>query len=218
MAAAQGCRWIATAHHAGDQAETLLLRILRGTAPDGLAGMLPICAQGIWLKPLLSAMPRTVEAWARDHGVEWREDASNADRRFARNRLRHDFLPALEAAFNPRLLRTLGQLAEAERTDREWIESLVDEAAEEWIELDRDEARLAIDGWAALPEALARRLVRRALRHLGLGRSISRVHLERTLDFLRQGRAAGSDKRIELPSGVVLSRRRAAFRIGRPSP
>ena len=200
------CRWIATAHHAADQAETVLLRILRGTGPDGLAAMDSRSPDGRWLKPLLGVLPEEIEQWATQRGIAWREDESNRDLRFARNRLRHDWLPGLAESFNPQLLRALANLAEAERRDLEWIDGLVREAAKERIEVGPAGIQLAIDGWEQIPEALARRLVRFALVEAGLGRDVTRRHLVRVLEFLRQGRAAGRDKRIELPEGYVLRR------------
>ena len=206
LAEEQGAHHIVTAHHLGDQAETVLLRLLRGTGPDGLAAMAPVDHTGRWLRPLLGTRPEALADWAREQGLVWREDATNADRRFARNRLRHDWLPGLADAFNPQLLRNLADLAEAQRRDREWIEVLVVEAAKERIEVGPNGVRMAIDGWAALPEALARRLARRAMCEVGLERDVRRVHLERMLDFLRRGRSVGRDLRLELPAGRVLSR------------
>jgi len=205
------CRWIATAHHAADQAETVLLRILRGTGPDGLAAMDSRSPDGRWLKPLLEVLPEEIEEWATQHEIGWREDESNRDPAFARNRLRHDWLPGLSENFNPQLLRALGNLAEAQRRDREWIDGLVREAAKERIEVGPAGIQLAIDGWEQIPEALARRLVRFALIEAGLGRDVTRVHLLRALEFLRQGRAAGRNKRIELPEGFSLRRLDDAF-------
>lgn len=209
-------RHIVTAHHLGDQAETVLLRLLRGTGPDGLAAMAPVDETGRWLRPLLEVAPEAIAEAARARGLRWREDASNADRRFARNRLRHDWIPGLAEVFNPQLLRNLGDLAEAQRRDREWIEALVAEAAKERIEVGPGGVRIAIDGWAALPDALARRLARRAMREAGLERDVRRVHLERVVDFLRRGRGAGRDLRVELPGGRVLSRLDDAFLLSGP--
>ena len=206
MAVETGCDWIATAHHAGDQAETLLLRMLRGTGPDGLAGMASRSADGLWRKPLLRVLPDEIAAWAETMGIVWREDASNQDRRFARNRLRLDWIPSLSATFNPQLLRTLSDLAEAGRRDREWIEGLVDEAMKERVEIGPSGIRFAIEGWESLPDALARRLVHRGLVEAGMGRDITRTHLERVLAFLRRGRRAGRDKYLELPGGILLRR------------
>ena len=211
LADEEGAGWIATAHHLGDQAETVMLRILRGTGPDGLAAMAPADRTTRFIRPLLGTMPGAIESAATQGGLEWREDASNEDRAFSRNRLRHDWLPGLAEAFNPNLLRNLANLAEAERTDLEWIEGLVAAAAKERIELGPAGIRLAIDGWNDVPEALAGRLVRFALVEAGLAREITRAHIERVLEFLTRGRSAGRDLRIELPEGKTLRRIDDAF-------
>ncbi len=214
IAEALGARWIATAHHQGDQAETVLLRILRGTGPDGLAAMTAVSRGGRWIRPLLDIDPARLEGFARDRGLDWREDESNQDRSFARNRLRLDWLPGLAESFNPQLLRTLCNLAEAQSRDVEWIEMLVENAAQGRIDIEKHAIQLAFDDWDVLPEALARRLVRRALLAAGLDRDITRVHLSRVLDFLRRGRSVGSDKMLELPRGLTLQRGDRAFVLG----
>jgi tRNA(Ile)-lysidine synthase len=88
-----GADTIATAHHAGDQLETLLLRLLRGTGPRGLAGIRE--RDGLRWRPWLSVPPSAIDAFAKARGLRWREDATNADTRYARNALRHRVLPAL---------------------------------------------------------------------------------------------------------------------------
>jgi len=213
-----GCAFIATAHHAGDQAETVLLRLLRGTGPDGLAGMAPRSDDGRWLKPLLGITPAAIDGWAKARGLLWREDASNTDRRFARNRVRLDLLPELEARFNPQLLRALVDLAEAVREDRAWIESQVERAAGSRIEWCDPVVRFELEGWGELPDALARRVVRRAMVRAGLGREVSRVQLMRVLAFLRRGRTVGRDKMIELPGGFLLRRVADHFELSATPP
>jgi tRNA(Ile)-lysidine synthase len=213
-----GCAVIATAHHAGDQAETLLLRLLRGTGPDGLAGMAPRSADGRWSKPLLRVAPESIADWAARRALVWREDESNRDRRFARNRLRLDVLPELRAHFNPQLLRTLGDLAEATSTDRSWIEARVGEAAEGRVAWRDPVLHFVIDGWSALPDALARRVVLRGLVEAGLGREISRAVLLRVLAFLRRGRAVGRGKKVELPGGFLLRRVGDHFELSATTP
>lgn len=206
MAREAGARWVALAHHAGDQAETVLLRILRGTGADGLAAMSPISSDGFWVRPLLGVRPEEVARAADARGLRWREDGSNRDLAFARNRLRNEWMPGLSDAFGTDLLRNLVHLADAVRDDLEWIEGQVDLAAAERIEIGPDGIRLALDGWDALPDALGRRLVRRVLLMAGLERSVSGVHLARVLAFLRRGRTAGRDLRLELPLGAILRR------------
>ncbi|GAP35672.1 tRNA lysidine(34) synthetase TilS [Piscinibacter sakaiensis] len=102
MAREAGAGVVLLAHHRRDQAETLLLQALRGAGPAGLAAM-PRCAERdglVWLRPWLHRPRAALEAYLQRHGLRWVDDeAGNADARFARNRLRHQVWPALEAAF-----------------------------------------------------------------------------------------------------------------------
>ncbi len=211
MAEAVGADCIATDQHADDQVEKVLLRLLRGTGPDGLAGIPERSPDGRTVRPLLFVSRAEIEAYAHEVGHSWREDASNASSHYARNRLRLHWLPGLARDFNPRLLRAIGDLAEAQARDSEWIAEQVE--AESRRRFAAEGTWLWIDAkdFAALPEALARRLARAALARCGAGRHTSRVHLERMQAFLCNARPG---TRIELPGGLVLERNRAGFRIG----
>jgi tRNA(Ile)-lysidine synthase len=212
MAERAGAARIATAHHADDQVETVLLRLLRGTGPDGLGGIPERSPDGVLVRPLLGVPRAEIERFARERRLSWREDASNQGPRYARNRLRHRWLPGLARDFNPRLLRAIANLAEAQRRDSEWIASRVEhEAAARFAEAG---GWLVIDAaeWGALPEALARRLAREALARCGVARLVTRVHLERFAAFLGGARPATA---IELPGGLRLRRDGGSFRLGR---
>jgi tRNA(Ile)-lysidine synthase len=202
---------VATAHSADDQAETVLLRLLRGTGPDGLGGIPERSPDGRIVRPLLRVPRAEIARFAAERGLSWREDASNASPVFARNRLRRDWLPGLARAFNPRLLRALGDLAEAQRRDSEWIEALVEREAAERIAREGEWVRIEAAGWRDLPEALSRRLARRALACCGAARLVSRRHLERMDAFLRDGLVG---RAIELPGALRLVRDRSGFRLG----
>ena len=206
-----GAGRLVTAHHLDDQAETVLLRLLRGSAPDGLAGIPKRSPDGRILRPLLGVPRAEIEAWARAEGLEWREDPSNGSSDYARNRIRHEWLPGLAEAFNPQLLRALGDLAEAAGRDAEWIGEQVERTAGELFAEVPEGLRVAAAPWPELPDALARRLVRWALHALGAGRDVRRVHLLRAVEFLREGRPG---TRIELPGGFLLRRDRAGFLLG----
>jgi tRNA(Ile)-lysidine synthase len=209
LAAEAGAERIATAHTADDQAETVLLRLLRGTGPDGLAGIPEVAHGGLVVRPLLRVTRREIEAHARAAGLRWREDGSNAKPDYARNRVRSR-LRELEGDFNPRLLRAIVDLAEAQRRDSDWIEALVEQEARARFEQRDGALVIEGEGWGALPPALERRLARAALRRCGAGREVSRVHLERMRAFLRDGR---SGTRIELPGGLVLAREGTMFHL-----
>ena len=211
MARAQRAHHIATAHNADDQAETVLLRLLRGSGPDGLGGIPERSADGRIVRPLLRVSRQEIESFARARGISWREDRSNAKGDYARNRLRRDWLPGLAADFNPRLLRAIGNLAEAQRRDSEWIRGQLERHAASLFSVEGAWLRIEPKDWSETPEALARRLAREALARCGAGRLATRVHLERMVAFLRTGQRG---KRIELPGSLVLTRDRRGFRLG----
>ena len=215
LAARAGAERIATAHHADDQAETVLLRLFRGAGPDALGGIPERSPDGRLVRPLLRIARADLEACARARGLAWREDASNASDAYARNRLRRAFLPALSDAFNPQLLRAIADLAEAQRRDSAWIAAEVEREARTrftsegaWLEIDAKD-------WAALPEALARRLIRDALRRAGISRHVTRVHLERVQRFLER---PVRGRRIELPGGLELRGEPGRARLGPRGP
>ncbi|HVW77116.1 MAG TPA: tRNA lysidine(34) synthetase TilS [Alloacidobacterium sp.] len=109
---------IATAHTLDDQAETVLQKLLRGAWTEGLAGIFPsvACPTGQILRPFLETRRSQIEAWLREIGQEWREDSTNRDTVYTRNRIRHDLLPVL-AEYNPRIASHLAHLAAIARDE-----------------------------------------------------------------------------------------------------
>jgi tRNA(Ile)-lysidine synthase len=112
---------VATAHTLDDQAETVLHRLLRGAWTEGLSGIHPVvrCERGEILRPFLGVRRAEIEAWLRALGQAWREDATNADTAFTRNRIRHALLPQL-ADFNPRIAEQLAHMALIARDEEAW--------------------------------------------------------------------------------------------------
>jgi tRNA(Ile)-lysidine synthase len=164
-----------------------------------------------FVRPLLLVPRAEIEAFARAEGVLWREDSSNGSHAYARNRLRSRWVPGLREDFNPALLRAIVDLAEAQRTDAEWIRLAVEQELETRVRATPGGLRLARSGWCELHDALARRLAVRLLTNCGAGRDVRRVHLLRMLRFLRSPRTGS---RIELPGGLVLRCEREAFWLG----
>ena len=109
---------VATAHTLDDQAETVLHKLLRGAWTEGLGGIHPriVEARGAILRPFLNVRHAEIESWLRSLGQGWREDATNADTAFTRNRLRHELLPAL-AAYNPQIHAQLANLSTIARDE-----------------------------------------------------------------------------------------------------
>ena len=115
---------VATAHTLDDQAETVLHRLVRGAWTEGLSGIHPViaCDGGLILRPFLTVRRADIETWLRAIGQPWREDATNAETTYTRNRIRHEVLPML-AGVNPRVAEQLAHLAEIARDEESWWES-----------------------------------------------------------------------------------------------
>jgi tRNA(Ile)-lysidine synthase len=174
---------VATGHTRSDQAETVLYRILRGSGLTGLAGILPVTNEGI-VRPLLEIDRAEIEAWLRERGVQWREDATNQDRTLARNRLRHEILPLLRGAFNPQLDAALSNLATIARDEEAFWDS---ELAITRLPSPNPQPQvIAVSQLANVPPALARRRARQAIALAkGDHRSIDFAHVERILEMAR---------------------------------
>lgn len=111
---------IATAHTLSDQAETVLMKLLRGAWTEGMSAIHPVLElqpKERVVRPLLGVTRAEVEAFLKEQDQPWREDASNADAAYTRNRIRHELLPAMRAE-NPRLDTTLANLAEVARAEQ----------------------------------------------------------------------------------------------------
>lgn len=188
---AVGASRIATAHTVEDQAETVLLRMLRGAGRRGLAGIRP--CRGRVVRPLLLADRVQVRAFLAERGLRWRRDRSNFDYARARARVRLGFLPALARELNPRLARTLARLAEVLGEEDRLLDRLAARALG---------GRPAIDCGllAVLDPPLARRAVRRWWRRHGSGRPLALAHVEAVRALAAR---AGGDGELGLPGGSV---------------
>ncbi len=111
---------IATAHTMDDQAETVLMRTLRGAGTRGLSGIHAEKDAGRYLRPLLGVRRQQLEEYLRALGQTWREDASNADRKHFRNQVRHDLLPTLVKDFNPNIVPVLARSAELAHAEEDY--------------------------------------------------------------------------------------------------
>jgi tRNA(Ile)-lysidine synthase len=190
---------IATGHTRGDQAETVLYRILRGSGLAGLAGILPVTKEGL-VRPLLEFDRPEIEAWLCERNIAWREDASNQNRTYARNRLRHEILPLLRETFNRRLDVTLSNLATVARDEELYWESTLPRPQPPAPSPQTLEASQL----ATPPPAIARRLIRHAIQTAkGDLRQIDFSHVERILEMALS--EDGHD-RVQLPGlGVTRS-------------
>lgn len=183
-----GAAYIATAHHAQDQAETVLLNLLRGTGPEGLGGIPPV--RGRIIRPLLQTGRAEIEDYLQKNGLPHVEDSTNQDTHYARNRLRRELWPQLETV-NPAVTRAIGRTAEIVRGENAYLDTL---AAE----------RLPAEGTAvetaallAAPEPLRPRMVRLLLDRLPTGKKdVGAVHMDAVLALAEGGGT------LDLPGGA----------------
>ncbi len=208
---------IAVAHHADDQAETVLMHLLRGSGPAGLRGMAPRtplsayrvlplppeARQGLTLiRPLLFTPRAAIDAYCAAFDLPTRSDSSNQDTTFFRNRLRHEVLPYL-ARLNPRIAQRLCALAEVVRADYELLDSLAQHA---WDSLLRaahpDALSFDLTGFRALPLSLQRAIIRRAAYTLHPTlRDVDFTHVEAAVRIATTGETG---QQATLPRGLVL--------------
>lgn len=223
-----GADALATAHHADDQAETVLMRILRGTGIDGLAAMRP--RNGRHIRPLLAVTRAEIEAYCRERGLAPRHDATNDSADCMRNALRLDVLPYLRAHANPAVSHALCQLAEIAEAENDCLDAMLDQA---WPGLLKTRDGQA-DGpakkylwhtpFCALPLALQRRALRRLWRTAGEEQDLAFAHVEALrMLFLTGETGSGLDlphgRRAEVSYGrlLILPRRLAAEKAPAPT-
>jgi len=142
---------IALAHNVDDQAETFILKLARGAGPDGLSGM-PVfqtLEEFSIIRPMLGISRTEIIQWLEENGFDWREDASNRDDTFLRNRVRHEILPMLENRLNPDIKNTILRTMDIVRAENEWMETLLGE--------------MKLEDISTLPLAAQRRVLRRWL-------------------------------------------------------
>ncbi|MCW7752536.1 tRNA lysidine(34) synthetase TilS [Desulfobotulus sp. H1] len=162
----RGYTHIATAHHADDRAEQVLMNLIRGCGPDGLEGIPPI-RRGVIVRPLIHMQKSELIHFLMERGIPWKEDSSNKDTVFLRNRIRHKLLPFLEKEFNPSIRRTLLRTAAIAENENQWLENTSKNAyLELLLEETSDKVSLRGKKLSSQPPALQARILRHALCHL----------------------------------------------------
>lgn len=200
----RACRevWVALAHHREDQAETVLMHLVRGSGLHGLGGM--SCRDGYRIRPLLWAHREEIENYLTEEGVIWREDATNASDAYTRNRIRHHLLPWMREHLNPAAAEHLAETAEELREADQYLETM----ALSWLSDHQQEdlpgeLRLPAGDLEALHPALRRRVLWEALCSMaGRRKDIGRVHVG-ILEDLLKGHAG---RRADLPYGLTAGK------------
>src|SRR5262249_31455496 len=179
-AAALGADVVAVAHTQDDQAETFLLRLLRGAGTRGLGGIPP--RAGRVVRPFIDIDRAALRAYLASRGEAWREDATNADVSIPRNRIRHELLPLLGSRFLPSVTGVLARAAELAQQDEDFLHDRAIELARRIVLTDeRDMVSLDAAALTQAPRALGSRVVQQVLEQHAGSKSVSFDHIEQVL-------------------------------------
>jgi tRNA(Ile)-lysidine synthase len=220
LAQEQRVQRVATGHSRDDQAETVLMKFLRGAGSKGLSGIFPqhelAASDAYVVRPLLCVRRTEIEQYLRRVGQLWREDATNQDLHHTRNRVRSRLLPLLEHEFNPAVVETLSNTAEIARAEQDyWNAELrrvlplvllpgkpVRGGGRAVETADEKSAGLNLDTLRRHPLALQRRILRAAAEQIGVHLDFQHVSaIERLLEAEHP-----NAKQVELPGGYVAQR------------
>ena len=191
---------IATAHTANDQAETVLLRLLRGTGTRGLGGIYPVLDEKV-VRPFLSLTHPALLSELDKRHLKYRVDSTNLNPRLHRNKVRMELLPLLQREFNPAIISLLEQLADRSREDEIYLERQARERAHPWRVREGAEEKIPVRPLLEFPIAIARRVLRQMLQSArGSLRGVTHAHINA---LLRLAAEAQSGCRLALPGGVV---------------
>jgi len=226
VATERGAGRLATGHTADDQIETLLMNLLRGAGPDGLRGMKPLTPIGSWpefgpgvqsdvqlARPLLGLGRNRTRDYCARHGLSPVSDASNQDRRFLRNRVRHDLLESLEN-YNPEVRQALLRTSQIMGDVANLLETLVAQAWESCVRpAGAGALAFKLAAFTKVPLAIQRRMLRRAVAQLGVPTR------EAGFDAVERVRAAMLGEgpfRFNLPGPVGVERVGSEWLLARP--
>lgn len=214
----------ALGHTLDDQAETVLLGLVRGGGIDAVAGMPPagkLPPLGMTaVRPLIETTREEVLSFCRGLRLRPREDPTNRNRRFLRNRIRKEALPYLERTLDRNLKATLVRTAELVRADATYLEALASEASRQAVVIGDAEIKLDVTAISALPPVMAGRIVRQALRlaAAALGgeweQGVSSAHVRAVLDLV-EGRPG---RRVDLSGPLLALRNKEYVLVSRASP
>ena len=205
---------VATAHTANDQAETVLLHLLRGAGTRGLGGIHPV-VEGKVVRPFLGLTRAEIERELERRKLGFQIDSTNLDPAFRRNKVRLELLPLLQKEYNPELIRLLKEVADRARDDEAYLEQQVRERAQAWRTHEGKEEKIPRSALLGFPPAIERRVLRQMIQGAGGHlRGVTHRHLEALRRFLRHSQ---SGHHLVLP-GQVVARREFDWLIVGPAP
>lgn len=192
-----GANKIALGHHLNDQAETILLNILRGSGLDGLKGFLPM-RENKYIRPLIEVSHQEINDFLKEAGVEYRQDSSNNNKVYLRNHIRNELIPYLKEKYNPRIEQNLARMADIIRRDDEFIGKYVSAIlTSPQIQKKKKEVSFSAEYFKRLPISLGYRLLKAVLEDLvPENKGFSSSHIQSVVDLVNK---SSSGKSVSLP-------------------
>jgi tRNA(Ile)-lysidine synthase len=191
---------VATAHTLDDQAETVLLHILRGTGTRGLGGI-HLTLQNKIIRPFLNLSRAEIEAEILKQNLNFRLDSTNMDTSFRRNKVRRELLPIIEKEYNPEIKRLLSELAARAREDENYLDLQARERAGAWRLREDGTEKISRSALRNMPAALARRVLRQMLSEVGSGLAgFTHRHIQALYRFALESQ---SGKTLQFPRGLI---------------
>jgi tRNA(Ile)-lysidine synthase len=213
IAEAKAFNKIALGHHGDDNAELVLMYLLRGSGSLGLSGIPPMRGEKI-VRPLINLMRSEILAYIAEKNLDYVSDTSNLDPSHLRNKLRHELLPLLKSSYNPKICQALNRLAAIASADEQWIAELIQPVFEKTLQTKTpDRIVLSRELLGQLPKATARRVIRRTLSELiGDLRKIGFSHVDSVVQLAKSDRSCGY---IDLPARIRIRSERRTLAITR---
>jgi tRNA(Ile)-lysidine synthase len=201
-----GASRIALGHHREDQAETVLMNLLRGSGMEGIKGMLPV-RDGRFIRPLLEVSRKEILKFLGDRNIPFLEDSSNSKNIFLRNKIRHHLIPMLQEQYNPKIVDSLNRITQIVQREDKFLKTCVGNVLEDWKVLpatENGEICIEISKLLELPEALRFRMIKTLLdSYVASTQRITSSHINAIMDLIT---GTKPDVSIFLPGNIWVRR------------
>ncbi len=200
----EGYDKIALGHHSDDNAELILMYLIRGSGLQGLSGIPPVRGNR-WIRPLIEQSRSEILEFLHAHKIDYVTDSSNSDQRYLRNRVRHHLIPLLQRDYNPQIIHNINRLSDIIRSDNKWLVQQVQPLIEQSIvHTEKSRITVSMSRFTALDKTVQRRLLRHVIGQVkGDLRRITYAHIEAVRHLVQKGPEHG---RLDLPDRIRVTR------------
>ncbi len=191
---------IAIAHHRNDQAETVIMNMLRGTGLKGIGGIRPV--RDYIIRPLIDCTRVEIEHYCNKHQISYRDDYTNELTIYTRNKIRHTVIPYVQEHFNRNFAQNLVNTANMARCEDDFIQGIMLEKMDQVISCEDDVYTINVEGFNALDMVIRSRMIRQILNQLGALKNIEYKHIDQIIHLAHKE----VSKKIQLPKGIVAKK------------